>query len=164
MIGNTLYHYNLLHSKLSAVPQNVLDPSPLNLSATGAHLQAVILSWIPSLSSLPLMEDIYETYTLTVMRSNAQPQILPCDQPGCIFNASKGVPPCALYNFTATATYSGARANYNGAGCNVHSTVVNVMLPSLPDIGRTESSLDYVLEKRSTSMGFELRVSFLVSS
>ena len=143
--------------------KNVLDPSPINLSSTGANLQAVMLSWIPSLSTLPLMEDIYETYTLTVMRSNAQPQILPCDQPGCIFNASKGVPPCALYNFTATATYSGTRANYTEAGCSVHSAVVNIMLPSLPDIGKMESSLHYVLEKKST-MGFELRVSFLVSS
>ena len=143
--------------------KNLLDPSPINLSATDAHLQAVMLSWIPSLSSLPLMEDIYETYTLTVMRSNAQPQILPCDQPGCIFNASKGVPPCALYNFTATAIYGGTRANYNGAGCSVHGTVVNIMLPSLPDISKMESSLDYVLEKMSTT-GFELQVSFLVSS
>ena len=148
---------------MSAALEKLLDPSPINLSATGAHLQAVTLSWIPSLSSLPLMEDIYETYTLTVMRSNAQPQIIPCDQPGCVFNTLKGVPPCTLYNFTATATYGGTRANYTGAGCSVHSAVVNIMLPSLPDIGMMESSLDYVLEKMSTT-GFELRVSFLVSS
>ena len=139
-----------------------LDETQLNLSATSANLQAVMLSWIPS-RSLSVVETINETYTLTVMSNHTRPQIFHQIEPGYVYNAPEGAPPCALYNFSVTATYIGTMATYTGAGCNVYSEVLNIMLPSLPDISRMESSVDYVLEKRST-VGFELRISFMVSS
>ena len=125
-----------------------------------------MLSWTSSLTSLPAVEDtmsLYETYTLTVMSSGTQLQVFQQIEPGYVYNAPKGVPPCEFYNFSVTATYVGTMATYAGAGCNVHSKVSNIMLPSLPDIVNMESSVVYVLEKRST-MGFKLQVSFMVSS
>ena len=108
------------------------------------------------------MEELNETYTLTVMSSDTHPQIFQQIEPGYVYNSPKGAPSCEFYNFSVTATYVATLATYTGAGCNVHSEVFNIMLPSLPDIARVESSIDYVLEKRST-MGFELQVSFTVS-
>ena len=140
-----------------------LDPTPLHLSATGTNLQAVLLSWTPTLSSLQTVEDIYETYVLTVMSGDTQPQVFQQNEMSHVYDAPQGSPPCEFYNFSVTATYVGTMTTYTGADCNAHSELFNVMLPSLPDIGRMESSLDYVLEKKPTT-GFELLVSFMVSS
>ena len=110
------------------------------------------------------MKDIiYETYVLTVMSGDTQPQVFHQNETSFVYNAPKGSPPCEFYNFSVTANYVGTMTTYTGADCNVHSKVFNIMLPSLPDIGRMESSLDYILEKKSPA-GFELRVSFMVSS
>ena len=105
---------------------------------------------------------LYENYTLKVMSSDTQLQVIQQNETGYLYNAPKGAKPCEFYNFSVTATYVGTMATYTGADCNVHSEVLNIMLPSLPDIARIESSLEYVLKKRST-MEYELQVSFVVS-
>ena len=74
------------------------------------------------------------------------------------FTAPEGASPCEVYNFSVTATYVGA--TYTGTGCNVPSTVLSTMLPSLPSISQLEASLNYVLIKKST--GFSLHISFEV--
>ena len=132
-----------------------LDPSPISLLASGAYLQAVMLSWTCSLSS----EDVNVTYTLTVIRNNTQPQIFELNETGYVFSAPEGAPPCEVYNFSVNANLVGTNTTY--VGCSIASETVATMLPSLPDISRMESSIDYVLEKRLT-MEFELRVSFMV--
>ena len=76
------------------------------------------------------------------------------------FTAPEGAPPCEVYNFSVTATYVGA--TYTGAGCSVPSPVLSTMLPSLPSIDRLESSLNFVLSKKSG--GLSLHVSFKVSA
>ena len=76
------------------------------------------------------------------------------------FTAPEGAPPCEVYNFSVTATYVGA--TYTGAGCSVPSRVFSTMLPSLPSIDRLESSLNFVLSKKSG--GLSLLVSFEVSA
>ena len=42
-----------------------------------------------------------------------------------MFTAPEGAPPCEVYNFSVTATYAGATCT---------SPVLNIMIPSLPDI------------------------------
>ena len=74
------------------------------------------------------------------------------------FTAPEGAPPCEVYNFSVTATSVGA--TYTGAGCSVPSPVLSTMLPSLPTIDRLESSLNFVLNKKSG--GLSLHVSFEV--
>ena len=76
------------------------------------------------------------------------------------FTAPEGAPPCEVYNFSVTTIYVGA--TYTGAGCRVPSFVNNmIMLPSLPSIGRLESSLMYSLVQNSEK--YTLNVSFKVN-
>ena len=75
------------------------------------------------------------------------------------FTAPEGAPPCEVYNFSVTATYVGT--TYTGAGCSVPSNAIEMMLPSLPNIARLESSLVYSLVQNSTH--FILNISFEVS-
>ena len=75
------------------------------------------------------------------------------------FTAPEGAPPCELYNFSITATYVGA--TYTATDCSVLSPVFSSKLPSLPNISRLDSSLDYVLTKQAT--GFTFYISFEVS-
>ena len=76
------------------------------------------------------------------------------------FTGPEGAPPCEVYNFSVIATYVGT--TYTGAGCSVPSSVLSTMLPSLPSIDRLESSLNFVLSKKSG--GLSLHVSFEVSA
>ena len=80
--------------------------------------------------------------------------------PYSLFTAPEGAQPCEVYNFSVAAAYVGA--TYIGDGCSVPSPVYSRMLPSLPNISRLESSLNYSLEKNS-SEGVALRVTFVVS-
>ncbi len=75
------------------------------------------------------------------------------------FTAREGAPPCEVYNFSVTATYVGA--NYTGAGCSVPS-IVHTMLPSLPNIGRLESSLRLMYSLVQQSEQFILNILFEV--
>ena len=75
------------------------------------------------------------------------------------FTAPEGAPPCEVYNFSVTATYIGA--TYTGPDCSVPSNIIEMMLPSLPNIARLESSLVYSLVQ--TSKQFILNISLEVS-
>ena len=75
------------------------------------------------------------------------------------FIAPEGAPPCEVYNFSVTATYVGA--TYTGAGCSVPSIANTIMLPSLPNIGKLESSIMYSLVQQSGK--FILNLTFEVS-
>ena len=75
------------------------------------------------------------------------------------FTAPEGASPCEVYNFSVTATYVGA--TYTGAGCSVPSNAIEMMLPSLPNIARLESSLVYSLGQIPKQ--FILNISFEVS-
>ena len=127
-------------------------------------IQTVNISWSPlSIPHSLMIQDINQTYTLTVTSSNTQPQMLQSYQPfmyNILFAAHKGAPPCEIYNFSVTATYGGA--TYTGAACSVPSPVLSRMLPSLPDNRRLESSLEYSLEKEP-DRNIILNASFMVS-
>ena len=148
----------------SLVELQYIDPTPVNVSdVKDIGIQTVNISWSPlSIPHSLMIQDISQTYTLTVTSSNTQVQMLQSYQPFMynVFTAHKGAPPCEIYNFSVTATYVGA--TYTGAGCSVPSPVLSRMLPSIPDIRRVESSLEYSLEKVS-DRNIILNASFMVS-
>ena len=113
--------------------------------------QSINISWIDPNESNRL-------YLLTVVNSVNQQWTFTTQEPYLHFTAPEGAPPCEVYNFSVTATYVGA--TYTGAGCSVPSPVLSTMLPSLPNVSRLESSLNYVLEKQS--IAFVIEVSFEV--
>ena len=105
------------------------------------QLQSVNISW-------SLLHGYY-VYTLTVTSSGIGSQSFPLDTPYFTFTAPDDASPCEVYNFSVTATYDIVGATYTGAGCSVPSPVVSRMLPSLPNVTKLESSLDYSLELNS---------------
>ena len=113
--------------------------------------QSINISWIDPNESNRL-------YLLTVVNSVNQQWTFTTQEPYLHFTAPEGAPPCEVYNLSVTATYVGA--TYTGAGCSVPSPVLSTMLPSLPNVSRLESSLNYGLEKQSTA--FVFKVSFEV--
>ena len=126
-------------------------------------IQTANISWSPlRLPPSLMIQDInlVKTYILTVITMASNTQIFQLNQPFYVFTAPEGALPCEVYNFSVTATYVGA--TYTGDGCSVPSPALIKMLPSLPDIKRLESSLQYVLEKGSDRNTF-LKASFLVS-
>ena len=130
-----------------------LETSTLLLQAEDkVKEQSLNISWIDP-------HEAIRTYNLTVVNSTNQLLAFILQKPYHIFTAPEGAPPCEVYNFSVTAAYIGA--TYTGAGCSDTTTVLSRMMPSLPNISRLESTLDYVLEKRSTS--FVVKVSFEVS-
>ena len=144
-----------------AVYFELIEPTPADVYLMDIDIQRANVSWNPlSPPSSLMIEDVNPVYTLTVTSSNTSPQILQLHQPYYVFNAPGGAPPCEVYNFSVTATYIGA--TYTGAGCSVPSPVPSKMLPSLPDISRLESSMEYSLEKDSDK-GITLNVFFTVS-
>ena len=116
-------------------------------------MEAVNISWSP----LPLAETA-QKYNVTVKDSNNTMMSSQVFEPYYVFSVSNHVHPCEVYNFSVTATYVGA--TYTGAGCSEPSPVISRMLPSLPDIGRLESSLVYSLKKQLTKL--TLKISFEV--
>ena len=113
--------------------------------------QALNISWVDPNESDRL-------YNLTVVNSVNQQLTFTVQESYHLFTAPEGAPPCEIYNFSVTATYVGA--TYTGAGCSVPSPVLSRMLPSLPNISRLESSLDFVLKKLES--GFLLNISIEV--
>ena len=105
-----------------------------------------------------LVPSAVQSFTLTVSNGSNSQVISLLDKSHHNFTVPKGDPPCLFYNFSVTASYFGA--TYTGAGCSESSPVLSRMLPSLPNIVQLESSLNYVLEKRST--GYAVEVSFEV--
>lgn len=117
------------------------------------------VSWNP----LPLFgcAAINQTFEVTVVSANTMESTYhEIHEPNFVFQAPGGAPPCEVYNFTVTGAYVGA--TYTGNGCSVSSPVLSITLPSLPNISEIDSSLHYMLKKTS-AMGFVLRVSFTVS-
>ena len=121
------------------------------MDTTDVRLQTINISW----SSL-----YHSVYTMTI-NSNIinQSQILNLNRTYYVFTAPEGAPPCEVYNFSITGTYVGA--TYTGAGCSVPSPVLSTMLPTLPNISRLESSLNFVLSKKFGDLS--LHISFEVS-
>ena len=136
----------------------------MDLHVLDVQLQTVKIYWNPLSLPLPLMiQDINQTYTLTVTSSNIQPLVLQLNQLSYIFTAPEGTPPCEVYNISIIATYHDiAGITYTGDDCSVASSVRLLMLPSLPDIRNLESSLYYTLRKNTTG-NITLKVSFSVS-
>ena len=101
-----------------------------------------------------------QSFLLTISHGSSS-DIMSLNESYYHFTAPEGAPPCEVYNFSVTATYVGA--TYTGAGCSVPSFVNNnmIMLPSLPSIGRLESSLMYSLVQNSEK--YTLNVSFEVN-
>ena len=119
-----------------------------------AGVNMIRLEWSQEL----LVPYAMQTFSLTVSHGSSSQEISGLTESYYNFTGPEGAPPCEVYNFSLTATYVGA--TFTGAGCSVPSPVLRTMLPSLPDISPLESSLDFVLEKRSTD--FVITVSFEV--
>ena len=137
----------------------------MNLHVIDVHLQTVEISWAPLIRlPIPLMvQDINETYTLSVISTNTRPQIVRLRERSYVFTAPEGAPPCEVYNISVIATYHDiAGTTYTGDGCSVATPVVQRMLPSPPDIRNLESSLYLRLKKNATGQ-VTLKVSFSVS-
>jgi hypothetical protein len=131
------------------------DPSAISLNTLDIGVNFIRLEW----NQESVVPDTMLSFCLTVSNgSNSQDILSGLNESYYNFTAPEGAPPCEVYNFSVTATYVGA--TYTGAGCSVPSPVLSTMLPSLPNISRLESSLDFVLEKRSTD--FVVEVSFKV--
>ena len=128
------------------------------------QLQTVKISWSSLSPPQPLLiPDINLTYTLTVTSRNTEPLILQLNEQFYVFTAPKGVTPCEVYNFSVLTTYHDIEGTaYSGDECNVASLEILRMLPSLPDIGKLESSLSHTLRKNATG-NITLEVSFSVS-
>ena len=133
-------HYHLETSTILLQAEDKIEEQSLNISWIDPH-------------------KANRTYNLTVINSANQQLEFILQNTYHKFTTPEGAPSCEVYNFSVTATFVGA--TYTGAGCSDTSPVLSRMLPSLPNISRLESYLDYVLEKRSTS--FIIKVSFEVS-
>ena len=129
-----------------------VEPLFPDLIVNDYQLQSVNISWSP------LHGHYVTVYTLSVTSSEIGPQSFPLDTPYFTFTAPEGAPPCEVYNFSVTATYDIVGATYTGAGCSVPSPVLSRMLPSLPNVTKLESSLDYSLELKSGGITLKLLV------
>ena len=107
---------------------------------TGEVVNSINITW----SGQELATVAEEVFSLNISSGSSR-QIVSVNVSHYYFTAPEGAPPCEVYNFSVTATYVGA--TYTGAGCSVPSPIFSTMLPSLPDINKTESSLSYSLMK-----------------
>ena len=140
-----------------------LEPSPFILKVSEMDIHSINVSW--SQTSLVTGSNMLQTYLLMISHGSQSHVIVHLNNPHYMFTApEEGAPPCAVYNFSVTATYVGA--TYTGAGCSVPSPVLSRMLPSLPDIRRLECSLHFYSEKLlagvALSIIFEVRLLFCV--
>ena len=104
-------------------------------------IQSINVSWSFSDMTYSQIGESW-TYTLSSMTTGAMLQLTDTHH---VFTAPNNALPCEVYNFSVTATPAGA--NYTGDGCSAPSPVLSRMLPSLPDIDKLESSLNYSLIK-----------------
>ena len=132
------------------------EPTPFILKVMDMEVNGINISWSQETRS-EAVSDAVQTFSLTVSHGSSS-QVISLNDSFYYFTAPKDASPCEVYNFSVTATYVGA--TYTGAGCSVPSPVLSTMLPSLPDIGRLESSLHYSLVKDSEEL--TLNVSFEV--
>ena len=129
------------------------DPIPLTLKVLDVGVSFINLTWDL------FVDNEAQIFLLTISHSSSSDN-KSLNESTFHFTAPEGAPPCEVYNFSVTATYVGA--TYTGAGCSVPSPVLSTMLPSLPSIDQLESSLNFVLSKKSG--GLSLQVSFEVSA
>ena len=116
----------------------------VNLSIDDIHQEKVNISWS---TQLPFDHE-NTSYHFKVIGQNTQSYSILLNESFMVFTAPEGAPPCEVYKFSVTAAYVGA--TYTGAGCSVSSSVINRMLPSLPDQRILGSSLEYSLDKHGT--------------
>ena len=133
------------------------EPTPLDFSISELGISAINVSWTSSgqLSAAASVAEL--NYSLTISYGSTS-HLLLLNESHHIFKAPPGSPPCQIYNFSVTATPNGD--NYTGDGCSVPS-LIQTMLPSLPDITTLASSLTHSLTKRDTNVS--LTVTFQVS-
>ena len=137
---------------------SVIMLDPIRISLLGDTVDMGInISWSSEPQSLA---NAALRLLLRINKGSHSPEISLLNESYYYFTAPEGAPPCEMYNFSVTATYAGA--TYTGAGCSVPSPMLSTVLPSLPNISRLDSSLDYVLTKQIT--GFALSISFEVCS
>ena len=136
---------------------DIIIVDPVSILLTGDTVgMGINLSWSREPQGL---DDSALIFLLTISHGSSSDNMT-LNESHYHFTAPDGAPPCEVYNFSVTATYVGA--TYTGAGCSVPSPVLSTMLPSLPSIDRLESSLNFVLSKKSG--GLSLQVSFEVSA
>ena len=121
------------------------------MTATGINV-----SWTQESSDLwPGSLDTTPVYSLTISYS-LNCEVISLNKSSYYFTAPEGAPFCEVYNFSVTATHTGAKAD-----CSLPSPILSRMLPHLPDIDQVESSLTYSLTKYPNK-GIILLVSFKV--
>ena len=124
------------------------EPRPSRLTSQDVSVQSINISWSPL--SLESLAGNQTQYILSVTTDDSTETFLSYE-PYYIFTNHEGAPPCEVYNFSVTATYVGA--TYTGAGCSEPSPVISRMLPTIPEITKLESSIDYSLIKSEQSSG-----------
>ena len=130
-----------------------LEPTPIVYVTTYISRQLYNVSW-RSISS----KGDNKKFTVKVQSRGSFMKTFYPHKPYFILNTPEDAPLCDVFNFTGSASYTGA--TYTGAGCSMPSTE-SMMLPSLPNITRLESSLQFCLTKRFERIN--LSVSFVVS-
>jgi hypothetical protein len=137
---------------MQLIDTNLTDPIPLTLKVMDVGVSSVNLTWDLSVG------DAAQSFSLTIVSNGSFEEVIPTNKSHYHFTALEGAPPCEIYNFSVTTTYVGAI--YTGADCSVPSIVNDVMLPSLPNIRRLESSIMYSLVQNFRQ--FILNISFEV--
>ena len=140
---------NVSTSKIISI---LVDPIIPSLKVLDVSVGSIHLTWNLSVG------DTAQTFLLTISHGSSS-DIMLLNESYYHFTAPEGAPPCEVYNFSVTATYVGA--TYTGAGCSIPSNTIRMMLPSLPNIARLESSLVYSLVQNSKQL--ILNISFEVS-
>ena len=138
--------------KLCIALCKLAEPTPLTLKVMDVGVSSVNLTWDLSVG------DAAQIFLLTISHGSSS-DIRSLNESYYHFTAPEGAPPCQIYNFSVTVTYVGA--TYTGAGCSVPSIANKIMLPSLPNLGRMESSLIYSLVQHFQQ--FILNISIEVS-
>ena len=113
----------------------MLDQFQLEMSIEDMGLNSVGITWSRA------AVDVGQTFILNISHRSELITSVSLNESYYYFSAPEGSPPCGIYNFSVTATYTGAR--YIGAGCGVSSRMLSRMLPSLPNIEGLERSLKH---------------------
>ena len=135
---------------------------PIILLSGNAVDMGINLSWIRSRESQSL-DDAALRLSLRISDGSSIQDRMLFNESTYYFTAPEGASHCQVYNFSVITTYVvDVGATYTGAGCSVPSPVLSVTLPSLPSISLLESSLNFVLSKKSAVADFSLQISFKV--
>ena len=129
-----------------------LDQSRLEISVQDVKVKGINMTWGQ------VAVDVGQIFTLEISHRSGLIISESLNESHYYFTAPEGAPPCELYKFSVTAAYVGA--TYTGAGCSVSSPVLNIMLPSLPDIDGLERSLKHSVVQLTQDV--TLNVSFEV--